>query len=193
MRRLALILIFWFLISGGCAFAATPAKPYPDVTTGDTLTSTWLMGYFNTLFNWAQETNASVTSLIGGITSQNAFLTASLTVTLATSSTPLIWDASGLGYVPMQGSGAMIFDGLVVAVASNSGGTAGFKVLGTITNNATGTFLSEDEVQIYWNDIPDFEFISDIATPGRYVGAASSPAYVTIRGQFRFLEVLPNF
>jgi len=51
--------ILLFVFSCGI-WGATPEKPFADLQEGDTLTAAWLMGTFNTVYNWAQTASATL-------------------------------------------------------------------------------------------------------------------------------------
>jgi len=57
---LAVVLLSFVALCGGQA--ATPEKPFADLQEGDSLTAAWLMGTFNTIYNWSQVASATLDS-----------------------------------------------------------------------------------------------------------------------------------
>ena len=178
MRKLICVFLLWFMFSGLCAFAATPAKPYPDVVTGDTLTAAWLMGTVNTIYTWAQGNNASMAIVLSG-TTYGTPVTASVTTAIATTTTTLIWTSTGLGYVSMVGSGTYGFELDVVAVATGGTDLGKFRLDGSIYNNATQTLQMGTANKVAWRTADTWDVNVSVAAPGRLVVIASSPANVS--------------
>lgn len=179
MKRLFTFCLLAAMVTS-LAYAATPTKPYADLVDGDALTATWLMGTFNTIYNWAQGTNASVTSLMGGTTFGSP-LTASFTTTVSSPTQYLIWDATALNYVAAGGSGTMYFKAEITAVATPSQDCATFILEGSLRNNASGTNFIESPVKWSWREAgyaQRFDASATYAVPGRLLIFASSPANV---------------
>lgn len=55
---LAVALLSCLFLGGGQA--ATPEKPFADLQEGDSLTAAWLMGTFNTIYNWSQTASSTL-------------------------------------------------------------------------------------------------------------------------------------
>lgn len=190
LAKLALTVLL-LAYAGGAVFSATPAKPYADLTSGDVLTATWLMGYFNTLYAWAQATNASVTLLIGGV-STGAPSTASLTTTIASPSQTLLFDTTGLGYTSLTSSGTMAVDATVIAVATGTAHSARFEVKGAVQSASGTNALLEGVILMSWRSASataeDWSVTLTSPAAGRVAVVASSPAGVVWKAKVTTME-----
>ena len=180
------ILVLLMLASIG--YSATPAKPYADLADNDVLTATWLIGTFNTIYNWAQTTNASVTLLMAG-TSFGDPITASLTTTISSSTQYLIWDATTLNYVSMVGSGVYGFEMSIVGVATGGENAARFLLSGTVIANATQTAFIGDITKESWFTDDTYDASCSITGTKSIRFSASSPANVKWNGRLTSHEV----
>ena len=59
-RKLSGIFIVLFCLLACQAWALTPEKPLDDLEDGDVLTATWLVGTFDTIYDWAQGASGSL-------------------------------------------------------------------------------------------------------------------------------------
>lgn len=187
MKRFLLYITILVMIAS-CGFAATPAKPYADLVDNDVLTATWLIGTFNTIYNWAQATNASVTILMSGAGIYDP-LTASFTTSVSSTTQYLVWNSTGLNYVSMVGSGCYGFEAQIVAVASGGAEAAKFKFSGTMISNGTQTALIGDVLTDSWFTNANYTASCGVLGAKSLQIWASCPADVKLKGRLEYLEI----
>lgn len=166
MKRILLLALILIFVTLGPVSAQTPAKPYSDLAPREVLTATWLMGYFNTIYTWAQATNASVTTLMSGVT-YGTPLIGSTTTTVGSYSKAIVWNSTGLDYISMTASGVIGFEGSVVAVTATTGADiARYGIEGAAVSNGTYSSIIGSEVVIKMRTNPDWNVTASMTAPG---------------------------
>jgi hypothetical protein len=181
MKKLLIVLLLVVSLAF-TAFSATPAKPYADLTDGDTLTATWLVGTFNVLYTWAQVADPKITRLMTGIVAEGTY-TGSATSALASSALMIPFDGTGLGYIVASDTGSWGFDATAQFVATNGTQYGRAFVRGSTAMNASfsellgGTYAEVQATPAAF--LP--ELVPSVTHPRKINFVASVPVGITCK------------